>query len=495
MKLRAMNQLLAEGKVRLQYCGKGEEIIGLCVGTVAQPSLEDLASLAKELDHAGVEEGVRYRLLLGDTISAMEALPEVRKKDLVNATFAIFGEENVYCRLRKYMHVARAFPASALLSDGSVRRRTDVAWCVLQEVAPRWVPDVLRQQILDEAVAGRLTIKDIRQRLETCRPASKQPVRPRAKRPCGRDDIDDILGDERPERCSDAARVPEPIPHFHIAQGLRPILKALAQRAQLERAVNVLFVGDAGAGKTSLARQYAAETGRPFFVFNCGTVREVSDFWGTREAQKGRTFFRPSTLVRTLTLGNAVVVFDEINRLPAHLLNPLLGLLDDRRETETPAGLNVRVAPGTILVGTANIGEGYAGTFRMDRALLDRFQGNILPIPAPSETTIQAALVGRTGCSAPQAEMLLRIAARINGADLPIKIGTRALLQAGHWLAAGLGFDAACELAFLNGCALLDGAGRETVETILDGLLGDRTGAITDLVGTLAHMAASRAAA
>jgi len=111
-----MIHLVNDNNLRVQFAGKDGDIIGLCFDGEAQPALNELTELARELDRAGSEEDVRCRLL-----------PGLTKRELVGATFATFGESNVYRRLRKYMHVARAFPAAASSSAQCVRRRTDVA--------------------------------------------------------------------------------------------------------------------------------------------------------------------------------------------------------------------------------------------------------------------------------------------------------------------------------------------------------------------------------
>jgi hypothetical protein len=509
---RLATQLIDQGKLRL-ISSHGEttnataQVVGVQLDPDAAPSLDELMHLVHELDIEGGRAETPLRFVLGDLVSSIEALPGVTKRDIVNAAFSAFGRTqgaDAYNRLRKLSHVARAYPAEATFADGSPRRRLDVAWCVLQELAPVWVPDDFRQQMLQAAACGKMTVKTIRQRLE---PFRDRPVARNVASAPERIVQTTVEAEATPNDMRTAAatptvapwvteydrlvKVPAPIPGYHISPPIRRLLTAVHARAGAAQVVNLLLAGDSGHGKTSLARQFAAETGRPLFIFNCGSVHQQSEWWGVREAADGRTYFRPSPLFHALTLGGAVVVFDEINRIPAHLLNPLLPLLDDRRETVIPSGQHVRIAPGTILVGTANIGDGYLGTFQMDAALKDRLKGSVVTLPAPPPEVMRAALIARTDCAAWQAELLMKIAVRVNAAHLPLKIGLRSLLEAAEWMKVGIEVRQACEIAILNGAVLEESSCRATIENIIDGLIKPDLATVKGLINTVARLAAA----
>ena len=84
-----------------------------------------------------------------------------------------------------------------------------------------------------------------------------------------------------------------------------------------------------------------------------------------------------SEIMRKAKKERVAVVFDEINRAPAKTLNIILKLIDNVEKTFK---LNNFVTNETIeapaknisFYATANLG-GYAGTFRLDEALFDRF--------------------------------------------------------------------------------------------------------------------------
>jgi nitric oxide reductase NorQ protein len=254
-----------------------------------------------------------------------------------------------------------------------------------------------------------------------------------------------------------AVRVPPRDPHFVVAPEAKSFFDAALRRSK-RAPVNLLLVGEPGSGKTSLARWFAATHERPFFLFDCSLIDQVNVWWGSRELDGTCTRFYPSALAYALQLGDAIVVLDEVNRTPTHVRNPLLPVLDDRRQTYLDAlGEELTVAPGTIIIGTANLEGDIGGTFDMGRALSDRF-ASVLEVKMPDRDTQVRIVVNKTGCDRRAAEKLVEILQRINEmtrdrnapSALSRPLGLRAVLEAADWIVAGFPIGAACRVAMIN---------------------------------------------
>jgi MoxR-like ATPase len=290
-----------------------------------------------------------------------------------------------------------------------------------------------------------------------------------------------------PPHCEElerAVRVPAIDPHFYISPEVELVLVAALERAEREGAVNVLVAGDPGWGKSTLPRQMAALAGRLFFAVDCGTLRQASEFYGVRELEGDRTAFYASAFVHALSIGGAIVVLDEINRISPYVLNGLLPVLDHRRRTYLDALRQyVEVAPGTVIVGTVNLGGGFSGTYRLDEALVDRF-ATTLRLQPPTWAKVAEILVAKTSCSRTHAGQIVRIAEAINRraqggptqSPLSRKVGMRSLLEAGHWVRSGLSLGHACRLAIVDGYSAEgdEASERYQVEQIILGILGPR---------------------
>lgn len=200
---------------------------------------------------------------------------------------------------------------------------------------------------------------------------------------------------------------------------------------------NVMLVGPQGCGKTELAVWFAAKFNRPLLVMNCAYIRETKDWFGFRDAKAGTLTWHRSEFVRAVTMGNAVVLLDEFNRLHATLHNSLYPLLDARRSSfiedleET-----IAVAPGTVFFATANIGIQHTGTFTMDSAMEDRW-GTRIDVGFLKEAEEVDIIVKKTGLPKQFAVKLGTLATKIRAkansdsteATLTRTISTRQLLH------------------------------------------------------------------
>jgi midasin (ATPase involved in ribosome maturation) len=105
---------------------------------------------------------------------------------------------------------------------------------------------------------------------------------------------------------------------------------------------------------------------------------------GTREADSGSTYFKPSKFVETIQREDGpVILLDELTRGTHEAWNILMTVLDEKQrylrldeatgsDDETRQN-KVKVHPSVSFVATANIGSIYTATRVIDRAVKDRF--------------------------------------------------------------------------------------------------------------------------
>jgi len=248
-----------------------------------------------------------------------------------------------------------------------------------------------------------------------------------------------------------ALYVPQRDPHFWVADETTRLFFVLQMRTEAGHQENVLLRGPKGTGKTTLPRIYAAACKRPFFSMDCGAVSELSDWWGDKELEGGRTFTVRAALVDALETENCVVLLDEANRTHPENLNALFGLLDHRRAAWVPLlRREVRVARGVTFFTTLNEGTEYAGTNPVDSALRDRFSYTIVTT-WPPELEEAAILVGRTGVDQDMAAKLVRFANTVRRTPaIHYALSTRALLATCQCLQEGMALQEAALFTVVN---------------------------------------------
>jgi SpoVK/Ycf46/Vps4 family AAA+-type ATPase len=207
------------------------------------------------------------------------------------------------------------------------------------------------------------------------------------------------------------------------------------------KTANTLLLGPAGCGKTATAEQLAAYLGLPYLHLNCSSIREASMLFGTREVKDGKTYTRASLFTQTIEAGGAVVLLDEINRCAPTALNGLLTAMDGSSPYSEDLERHINVAERIIFIGACNVGAAYTGTFRLDKALDDRFARRLEVSYLPQEKEVQL-LTTKTGIGKEAATRLVQIATQVRNEynrgsrKFSQDISTRILLGAAQDFAA-----------------------------------------------------------
>ena len=219
---------------------------------------------------------------------------------------------------------------------------------------------------------------------------------------------------------------------------------------QVELGQHTLITGPRGGGKTRLAEAVARKLRRPIEVFHFGGILDTEAMlYGSMTLTSGGTRFVRSRFAEAIQQPGVMLVLDELNRAPSGVHNALLGLLDHSArlviDLEEPERRIVKLAPGAVVVATANVGGEYVGTEVVDAALLDRFA--VLRLDYPREE--EALLVELAGVTPRQAGELARGARAIREAHakggLAFTLSTRRLLEAGRLVARGRSVPQAIE--------------------------------------------------
>jgi hypothetical protein len=136
----------------------------------------------------------------------------------------------------------------------------------------------------------------------------------------------------------------------------------------------VLLTGDAGTGKTSSARNYAAVNKLPFVTIECTQQIDQSVTQG-RFVPTGignATQWKYSQLASAIQQPS-VVLLNELTRMTPKAASLFLRLLAERELLIEPLNEVIKVHPECLIIADQNTGFGYTGTSKQDAALIDRF--------------------------------------------------------------------------------------------------------------------------
>ena len=143
---------------------------------------------------------------------------------------------------------------------------------------------------------------------------------------------------------------------------------------------NVLFEGNAGTGKTSRIKAWAAENGINLLIKKANEL-DVSDFGvlgrdtGETSASKYRT-----TEFDLLDRPNSVLFLDEYNRAPANVRGTLLTLVNDHIILDPQGEDGVKYFPNFLFtIAAINPYNGLYDTKQLDSAEMSRFKHVLVP--------------------------------------------------------------------------------------------------------------------
>lgn len=232
-----------------------------------------------------------------------------------------------------------------------------------------------------------------------------------------------------------------------------------------EEHLNVLLVGDTGAGKTTGVRAWARSHGKPCYVVPGNGPLDPPSLFGRfiPEPQTG-TFVWIDGPVTTLLRHGGVLVLDEINMISPKVLSVLYPLLDGRREIPLldHSGEVVHAHKDLMVFATQNEGLGYSGTMPLSHAIKNRF----LILRWGYETAVEKQLV--------KSKTLLSLADRIreqhHSGDIETPTTTNSLMTFER-LAARTNSLALATEVFLN--RYVDGPERSAVRVVFEGLRGN----------------------
>ena len=217
----------------------------------------------------------------------------------------------------------------------------------------------------------------------------------------------------------------------YVMDGARMYLGASA----FEAGETVWFAGPAGAGKTTMAKEYAALTGRGFVRIGFNHSTEMIDLIGQPEPQPAnenggvKMVWRDGVFTRAIRRAGTVILLDELTGAPPGTSMAFQTILDERQLT-LPTGEVVNFADGVVVViadNTAGYGDEsgvYAGTQAANGALVDR-AARLVPVDYMSAMLEAEALQRRTGAPMPACIRLADFASKVRTVQAQNKSDSR----------------------------------------------------------------------
>jgi len=245
---------------------------------------------------------------------------------------------------------------------------------------------------------------------------------------------------------------------------------------------NLLLVGDAGVGKTSVILETAARLGRQVWSISCSGRTRFSDMVGTLVIdENGATRFADGPLTASMRVGGAFFLANEITRMDSGEQMRMADVLDGRARLTIPeTGEIVIPNPDWRCAATGNSGGygdesgAYAGEKVGSIAFGDRFMKlTVKGLNEEAETNMLLSYV--PGLTMDIAGGMVKLAREIrkgfvsNGGGLRVSISPRALVRWGQLVeayASMSGIDSPLEEALMD--AVLNGAPEDDVATVVE---------------------------
>ena len=165
----------------------------------------------------------------------------------------------------------------------------------------------------------------------------------------------------------------------------------------------VWLCGPKGTGKTTIAQQYAARTGRPFTRINFFRHSSSEDYLGAGALSEGSTTWEPGDFLQAYTTPGSLILLDELSTAHPGVLSHLNGLLEPNARVSLGGRVWTRAA-GVMIVaadntnGSGDITGRYSGTQAANSATVDRF-GLMVRVDYLDPQTEAEALSNGSRCS------------------------------------------------------------------------------------------------
>jgi cobaltochelatase CobS len=165
--------------------------------------------------------------------------------------------------------------------------------------------------------------------------------------------------------------------------------------------LNLWFGGAKGTGKSTVAEQFCARTGRNYVRINFHKHTSTEEYIGATGAKGGDTVFEPKDFLMGYTCPSTVILLDELTNADAGELAPLNGFLEPKAKVSFNGVLQTKAQGVLVFVADNTYGNGddtgrHQGTRPMNSALIDRFDAVIKFNYLPIDKEIKA-VVSRTG--------------------------------------------------------------------------------------------------
>lgn len=229
----------------------------------------------------------------------------------------------------------------------------------------------------------------------------------------------------------------------------------------------VMLHGARGTGKSSMAEQIAAATGREFVRISCTDTTEAQELVGKHGPDgKGGIVWIDGQLTQAIRRPGCIILVDEPSVARAGAIMILQSVMDSARVlfiSET--GERVPVAPGTVVMladntnGTGDETGAYEGTGRLNAATLDRPAVNVR-VGYMSADDEAAMVCQRIGCTRALADQLVEFAGRTrtdsNAGHIVEGLSPRRVMALAELLHFGCSWEAAWRDAVLNSATAAD---------------------------------------
>jgi cobaltochelatase CobS len=207
----------------------------------------------------------------------------------------------------------------------------------------------------------------------------------------------------------------------------------------------VWLCGPKGTGKTSIAQQYAARTGRPFTRINFFRHSSSEDYLGAGALSEGSTTWEPGDFLKAYTTPGSLILLDELSTAHPGVLSHLNGLLEPNARVSLGGRVWTR-APGVMIIaadntnGSGDVTGRYSGTQAANSATVDRF-GLMVRVDYLDPQTEAEALSNGSRCSRSLAEHIVEafgaIRAKVDDGDVVDPPSLRqaiAFAKASRWM-------------------------------------------------------------